>query len=191
MMEGCLITQELPSISVAEESAARLFSPLTDAGYRWFVLHTRSRQEKAAASDLSALGVDFFLPLVRQARYYGRRKRSVELPLFSGYLFARGAQEQIYSVDRAKRLVGIIRVPIQQQLNWELRNLHLAIVNKVVLDPYPMLKKGMRVEVRSGPLRGLQGMIESRGPASRLVLQVEMLGRAVSLEVDASLLDLI
>jgi transcription termination/antitermination protein NusG len=182
---------QLPSSTCDEESALRLFSPVTSNEYRWFVLHTRSRQEKTVAADLLALGVDFFLPLMTRARYYGRRKRSVELPLFSGYVFVRGAHEQVYSIDRAKRLVGIIRVPIQQQLNWELGNLHLAIANKVVLDPYPMLKKGARVEVRSGPLRGLQGTIESHGSASRLVLQVEMLGRAVSLEVDASLLDLI
>jgi transcriptional antiterminator RfaH len=174
---------------VVEDIASRLFSPHTSDDYRWFVLHTRSRQEKAVASDLMALGVDFFLPLLKQARYYGGRKRLIELPLFSGYVFVRGAQEQVYWIDRAKRLVGIIYVPIQQQLNWELRNLHLAISNKVTLDPYPMLKRGTQVEVRSGPLRGLQGKVESRGPANRLVLQVEMLGRAVSLEVDASLLD--
>jgi hypothetical protein len=43
--------------------------------------------------------------------------------------------------------------------------------------------------VRSGPLRGLQGIIEHRGRVNRLILQVEMLGQAVSLEVEASLLD--
>src|SRR5271169_5734965 len=136
-----MMTMVLSPLVAAEEAVPRLFSPLTSDDYRWFVLHTRSRQEKAVAIDLSALGVDFFLPLVTQARYYGRCKRSVELPLFSGYVFVRGAQEQVYSIDRAKRLVGIIRVPIQQQLNWELRNLHLAIANKAILDPYAMLKR--------------------------------------------------
>jgi hypothetical protein len=100
-----MITQELPSTLVVEDIASRLFSPHTSDDYRWFVLHTRSRQEKAVASDLMALGVDFFLPLLKQARYYGGRKRSIELPLFSGYVFVRGAQEQIYS-DRSSKTTG-------------------------------------------------------------------------------------
>jgi transcription antitermination factor NusG len=51
------------------------------------------------------------------------------------------------------------------------------------------LKKGVRVEVRSGPFRGLQGVIEGRASANRLILQVDLLGRAVSLEIDPTLLD--
>jgi transcription antitermination factor NusG len=77
------------------------------------------------------------------------------------------------------------------QLNWELKNLSLALANQVALDPYQMLRAGVRVEVRAGPLRGLQGVVESRTRMDRLVLQVQMLGRAVSLEVEASLLDVI
>jgi transcription antitermination factor NusG len=94
-------------------------------------------------------------------------------------------------VDRAKRLVSIIAVTDQPQLNWELKNLSLALANNVSLDPYPALKIGTRVEVRSGPLRGLQGLVESRGQMNRLILQVQMLGRGMSLEIEASLLDLI
>ncbi|MDP9174152.1 MAG: hypothetical protein M3O30_09845 [Planctomycetota bacterium] len=186
-----MLTEELRRTEGAGECHSRLFEFCTDVEYRWFVLHTRSRQEKVVANELLALGVDFFLPLMMHVRYYGSRKLKVELPLFASYVFVRGAPSQIYSIDRAKRLVGIIQVPIQRQLNWELKNLHLALLNRVALIPYPMLKKGARVEVRSGPLRGLQGLIEGQGPASRLVLQVDMLGRAVSLEIDASLLDLI
>ena len=57
-------------------------------------------------------------------------------------------------------------------------------------DPHPFLKAGVRVEVRSGPLRGLQGFVERRTGINRLILlQIEMPGRAVSLEIDPPLLD--
>jgi transcription antitermination factor NusG len=45
------------------------------------------------------------------------------------------------------------------------------------------------VEVRAGPFRGLQGVIDSRSKLNRLILQIDMLGRAVSLEIDAALLE--
>ena len=173
------------------ESELDLFAAAADETRQWFVLHARSRQEKAILADLQGIGASCFLPLLRHTRYYGNRKLKVEMPLFPGYVFLRGSLEQAYHADRSKRLVSIIRVPDQMQLNWELKNLSLALANQVSLDPYPMLKAGVRVEVRSGPLRGLQGEVESRTRMDRLVLQVQMLGRAVSLEVEASLLDLV
>ena len=155
----------------------------------WHVLHTKSRQEKVVAADLAAMGIAYYLPLVRQVRYYGRRKARVAMPLFPGYVFLRGSLEQVYAADRTRRIANIISVNAQDQLDWELKNLHLALTKDAELTPFPFLKKGVRVEVRSGPFRGLQGVIEGRASANRLILQVDLLGRAVSLEIDPTLLD--
>jgi transcription antitermination factor NusG len=155
----------------------------------WYVLHTKSRQEKILAWALEAMNVACFLPLVRQVRYYGQHKATVELPLFPSYVFMRGQVDDVYRADRTKRVAKVIPVPDQCRLEWELRNVNLALQRDVQFDPFPHLVKGTRVEVRSGPLRGLQGLVEERVKPNRLILQVEMLGRAVSLEVDASLLD--
>ena len=161
--------------------------PSADFG-AWHVLHTKSRQEKVVAADLAAMGIGFYLPLVRRVRYYGRRKTKVAMPLFPGYVFLRGSLEQVYTADRTRRIANIIPVNAQEQLDWELRNLHLALSKDAELTPFPFLQKGVRVEVRSGPFRGLQGIIEGRA-GNRLILQVDMLGRAVSLEIDGALLD--
>lgn len=163
-------------------------SPLPEAG-DWFVLHTRSRQEKILAADLAAMNIGCYLPLVGHVRFYGRRKANVDLPLFTGYLFLRGSLEDAYRADRTKRVAQIIPVSDQRKLHWELANIHMAISAQAPLDPYPYLVVGTRVEVRSGPFRGLQGVIENRSRLTRLILNVEILGRAVSLEIDGSLLD--
>ncbi len=155
----------------------------------WHVLHTRSRQEKIVAADLAAMGIAHFLPLVDQVRYYGRRKARVSAPLFPGYVFLRGSIEQAYQADRTKRIANVIRVAAQEALDWELRNLHLALTRQAPLIPYPYLKKGVRVEIRSGPFRGLQGIIEDRTGTDRLILSVDILGRSVSLEIDGALLE--
>jgi transcription termination/antitermination protein NusG len=157
----------------------------------WFVLHTKSRQEKAMAGDLAARKVAHFLPLVTKIRTSGSRKIKVQEPLFPGYLFLRGSQDDVYNADRTTRVAHIITVPNQQRLIWELRNLAMALQNKTPLDPYPYLKEGVRVEVTSGPLRGLQGIIETRSSIDRLILSVEILGRAVSVELHGALLDVV
>ena len=157
----------------------------------WSVLHTKSRQEKALASTLDSMGVKYFLPLTRQARYYGRRKLYVEVPVFPSYLFLWSTMEQAYLADQTKRVVQIIRVENQKKLEWEIDNIRLALCKDACLVPHPFLKRGTRVEVRSGPLRGLQGVVDRQKAKNLLVLQVESFGRAVSLEIDASLLEVL
>jgi transcription antitermination factor NusG len=154
----------------------------------WFVLHTKSRQEKILAGELAASGVACYLPLVRRVRYYGSRKAVVEEPLFSGYVFLLGTVDQAYVADRTSRVANIIRVHDQRRLDWELQNLQAVLASSVALDPYPFLKKGTRVRVRGGPLQGLEGIVDDR-VNNRLILQIETLGQAVSLEIDVDLLE--
>jgi transcription antitermination factor NusG len=171
-------------------------TPLTQAIFavpaddsQWFVLHTRSRQEKSLAADLAALSILHFLPLASHIRFYGRRKTTVAEPLFPGYLFLRGSVDDSYQADRTNRVASIIRVADQPSLNDELRNIHLALENRAPLEPYSQFKTGHRVIVRAGPFKGLQGLVEVGAHNGRLVLQISSLGQAVSLEIDASLLD--
>lgn len=155
----------------------------------WFVLHTRSRQEKILANELDARHIPNYVPLVRRARRYGDRKAIVEEPLFPGYVFLFGSLDEAYQADRTKRVANIIRVTDQQRLEWELKNIRLALSHDAPLDPYPHLVRGGRVEVRRGPFQGVQGVIEDKGKDSRLILQVDVLGRAVSLEIDSADVD--
>lgn len=154
----------------------------------WWVLHTRPRQEKAVARDLGALKIPHFLPLTDEVRYYGRRKQRVLLPLFPGYVFLHGSPEQAWTLDRAGRLAQIIEVFDQGRLDRELSAIRRVLESGHELVSHPYLHEGMRVEVKSGPLKGVQGVIERRRGRRRLVLQIEVLGVGSSLEIDGSLL---
>jgi Transcription termination factor nusG/KOW motif len=157
---------------------------------RWHVLHTLSRQEKSLCEDLDARGICYYLPLTERIHFYGRRKVVCDFPVFAGYVFLLGTIQQAYSADRTGRVARIIPVFDQDRLNWELRNLQIALDRRATLDLYPNLRSGARVEVRSGPFRGLQGVVEDRADRkNRLILQVATLGKSVSLEIDGSLLD--
>jgi transcription antitermination factor NusG len=161
---------------------------LAETARRWHVLHTKSRQEKTLASTLEGLQIRHYLPLIRRASYYGRRKLFVDVPLFPNYLFLWGTLDEAYLADRTKRVARVIQVADQAQLQWELENIRCALASDAPLLPHPFLENGVRVEVRAGPLKGLQGVVERR-KRDRLVLQVDAFGQAVSLEIDASLLE--
>lgn len=166
-------------------------SPDTPSETIWQLIHTKSRQEKALARDLSAMEITHYLPLVRRARYFGRRKKLIDTVLFPGYLFLYGTLDQAYMADRTRRVVELIKVCDQERLERELDNVRLALNRGAELDPCPYLKVGVRVEVRSGPFRGIQGYVDRKKKNDRLILQIdaEAFGRAASLELDGALLE--
>jgi transcription antitermination factor NusG len=129
--------------------------------------------------------------LVRELHYYGQRSNWVSIPLFPGYVFLNGRREDAFRADRTNRVLQIISVADQRRLGSELENIRLALDNRGQLRPHPLLRQGCRVEVRSGPFRGLQGVVEDPNRIHRIVLQVQVLGRAVSMEIHASLLEVI
>lgn len=155
----------------------------------WHVAHTRPRQEKALGDALDALGVACFVPLVRQVRYYGHRHRVASLPLFPSYVFVHGPKEHALLSLRTKRVARIIPVADQTALEHELLQIDRALLGGAALDPYPYLEVGKRVVVVRGPFKGLEGMVDARKSPDRLALNVSILGRATSLEIDASLLE--
>ena len=58
---------------------------------QWYAVHTRARHEKMVAERLREQGMESFLPLVKQTHRWSDRQKTVELPLFSCYVFARMA----------------------------------------------------------------------------------------------------
>jgi transcriptional antiterminator RfaH len=157
---------------------------------RWRVLHVRAQQEKVLAREMGVMSIEHFLPLNNETRRAGRKKKvQVETPVFPGYLFINSTLDEAYRVDRTKRVVNILDVVNQEQLAWELANLRKALESKAPLRRHAYLSKGKRVTIRSGPFRGLEGVVEDRAQSGRLVLQVHVLGKATALEIDMSLLD--
>jgi transcription antitermination factor NusG len=154
----------------------------------WCVAHTKSRQEKALIEDLDALGIPSYLPLVRTVRYYGRRKVGCSLPLFPGYVFLCGSRADLIAADRTKRVVRYIKAPDPERLRAELESVKLALESGGELIPTPLLRTGVHVEITSGPFRGVRGVVASMSDASRVVLNVDLIGRAAALEIERDLL---
>jgi transcription antitermination factor NusG len=53
-------------------------------------------------------------------------------------------------------------------------------------EPYPFLKAGKRVKITSGPFSGVEGRIMRRKGKMRLIISLELIQRAILLEVDAA-----
>ncbi len=178
-----LKVDENPPIAWPEEKSLRDFTGL------WWVAHTKSRNEKALAKDLIQKDISYFLPMswkVRRQR--GRTIRSL-LPLFSGYLFFCGKESQRIEVLRTNRVANLLEVKDQQGLLNELSQIEQALRTGVALTPHEYIKTGQYCRVIGGPLAGLRGIVVKTRGAARLVLQIDMLGQATSVEIDTDMIE--
>lgn len=157
----------------------------------WYVLHTRARNEKATASDLSRLGIQSFLPLIRYRRLYGGKRRRVEIPLFPGYLFMCGDRAARETALRTNRVAQVLDVSDQEKLRFDLQQIHRLVTSEETIDFYPRLKRGARCRVTAGSLAGLEGVVIRRNGPWRVFVGVEFLGQSAELEIDPNLLAVI
>ena len=155
---------------------------------KWIVLHTKSRQEKAVARHLKASGCVFDLPLIERTTMSHGRKHQSEVPLFSGYVFLKGEKQEAYDAMATKRVCNIIEVKDQTNLEHELALIHHAIQSGLPIQEYPQIAIGTRCRVKSGPLKGVEGIVIKEARRTCLILHVETLGRGASVEIEQDLL---
>ena len=158
---------------------------------QWWVVHTRSRNEKALAHDLIHRNISYFLPMSWKVRRRSRRTIRSFLPLFSGYLFFCGQEDQRIELLRTNRVANIIEVKDQQTLLNELVQIDQALRAGAPLTPHKYIKAGQRCRVIAGPLIGLEGIVVRTKSATRLVLQIDILGQAASVEIDIDMIEVL
>ncbi len=166
-------------------------SPITACAGSWWVVHTRSRQEKALAVDLDRIGIDCFLPLITVRRRYGGRTIRLQIPLFPSYLFMCGTEEHRYATLMTHRAAAVIHVADQTRLKHELGQIMRVTANDEPVDLYPGLRCGRRCRVITGSLTGLEGVVLQRRGTCRVYVGVEALGQSAELEIDPSRLEVI
>jgi transcriptional antiterminator NusG len=176
-------------MSDEEPSPARLITREDpQSAQRWFAVWTRSRHERAVFDQLVDRGIEAFFPTVPRWSRWKDRKKKIDWPLFPGYCFAHISAPGRLTVLKCAGVVSIVSfngelAPVPDD---EIESIRTLVNSALPYDPCPMLKTGTKVEVVHGPLKGVIGKLQRKGPQTRLVLSVDLIGRGVSVQVDAA-----
>lgn len=140
------------------------------------------------AEHLKQREIESFLPLYqRVSRWKNGMRMRLELPLFPGYVFVRMnpfERLRVLETPSVSSLVGCggQPVPLPDQEIEILR----AGVARISAEPHPFLAVGDKVRVKFGPLAGLEGFLVQKKNETRFVLSMNLIMRAVSVEVDSA-----
>jgi transcription antitermination factor NusG len=153
----------------------------------WFAVQTRPRHEKRVSAELLEKGVIAFLPCVSTIRQWSDRRRVVELPLFSQYVFVRIAQTltrrvSVLRTNGVTNFVGPrgIGAPIPDQ---EIERIQRVVAQGISVSPHVFLNVGKRVRIRGGALDGLQGILTAVNGDQTLVLSVNLIQRSLAIRI--------
>jgi transcriptional antiterminator RfaH len=150
---------------------------------RWWAVYTKSRQEKSLARQLLAMEVPFYLPLIHKTSFIAGRRIKSLLPLFGGYLFLYGTEDERIQMLSTDRVAQSWSASEADELTRDLRHVRTLIESGMPLTTEARLKPGQRVRIKNGLLMGLEGIVLSRRGEDRLLVAVHFLQQGVSVQI--------
>ena len=151
----------------------------------WWLLYTRTRQEKLMMRQLREADVCHYGPMIlNRTRSPAGRVRTSYLPLFSTYVFMRGGEEARYAAICTGCVIKAAEIREVEQLMEDLQQIHKLIELGVPLTLESRLQPGARVRIRNGTFRGYEGTVIRRENETRLLVAVRFMEQGVSVKLE-------
>ncbi len=158
---------------------------------KWYALYTRPRAEKLVLNRLVEVGIETYLPLQKTYRTWSDRKKLVERPLLSSYIFVKTKPKyfpMVYKTNGVVKFVTFEGQPAsipQKQIDI----LRLLIDSDAEIEiSSEKFAPGDNVEVVSGSLIGLTGELINIGGHNRVVVRIDKLDQNLILKIPKTFL---
>ena len=150
-----------------------------DKKYRWYAIYTRNQHEKKVNKFLSEKNIVSYLPLQKKLRYWSDRKKWLEIPLFSCYVFVNVSNKEYFSVLEHPSIIryvcfgGQAKTIPEEQIN-SIRAVISSKFDYVVSNS--CYNSGQQIEINNGLLKGCCGEIIRRSGKSNLLIRIDNIG---------------
>ena len=158
----------------------------------WYAVYVRSRHEKSVYSALLDKGIDASLPMKTVVREWSDRKKKVQRPLFRGYVFVKIDVNidnlNVLQTAGVVKFIGIRNKPSRipdEQIHW----MHMLVAESDTVRAEKEIPVGQRVRVMIGPFKGIKGVVKRVGSRSRLVVLIESIMQAISIDIKPEYLE--
>ncbi len=156
------------------------------------MLSVRSRHEKKVAERLTAKGMESFVPLLKTLRQWSDRKKWVELPLISCYVFVKLnylERDKLFDTPGIVRFVMFKGVPATLS-NKEIMNMKILTSNSTEIT----LEKteyhpGQQITIESGPFAGFNGTVVKIKNRNYLIVNLDFMGSMLMVEISSKFLN--
>jgi transcription antitermination factor NusG len=129
----------------------------------WFALYTRPKNEKKVTAQLVKLGIEVYCPLVTQVKQWSDRKKKVETPLISSYVFVNIEEKER---DKVFEAFGVVRYLFWLGKPAVIRDEEIYLLKdslKEVISTFEIseIKPGDVINISRGPFQGKEGVVKA------------------------------
>lgn len=166
---------------------------MSENAKQWLVVYVASRQEKSSARLLEKIGVSYYLPIVKKLQQWSDRKKWVEFPMFTGYLFVCPNEKQR---DKVLELPGVISYLRYNGNDAIVKQKEIEILQQIERSGYYSesiytpddYHLGEKLVVLEGPLKGNQVVLIRKSNETNFLVSIDALGQAVKLNLPFEML---
>jgi transcription antitermination factor NusG len=157
------------------------------------VLRTKSRHESTVETVLQEKQITAYLPKCKVQRVWNGRRKVVELPLFPGYVFVRPRNDQFEGIRYIRGSCGLVLTDSRPGTlpDRDIDAVRRLVASGAELCVDPLLVSGTRVRMTGGPFMGVEGILVMASAQQHLVVNVDMLGSSVRVEVSRDLVSVL
>jgi transcriptional antiterminator RfaH len=157
----------------------------------WYVAHTRPRCEKKLLRYCEREKLDARLLCYQSVHKYRGKTAVFRKPLFPGYVFLRIPAEKRGVVRQSDHVANLLETADQDLFVRQLDEVMRALETNLEIRLAPTIGEGMRVKIKNGPLRGIEGWVEKRHGMTTVLLRLDFIGQAAAVKLEACDLELI
>lgn len=151
----------------------------------WWLLYTKSRQEKLLMRHLRSLDLPHYGPtIMRRHRSPNGRMRTIYSPLFANYLFMRGDDEARYQAICTGCVTKATAITEVERFVTDLKQIRDLIEIGAPMTIESRLEPGENVRVKSGSFAGFEGTVIRRENERRLLVAVKFMDQGVSVKLE-------
>ena len=163
----------------------------SEAAERWFVIHTKPRWEKKLAYYCYKREINYYLPLQKSIKEYGKRKVIFTKPLFPGYTFVKCTINDKPLLLRSGSIVRFIKVPDERELLADLNNIYATLSYDIPVKPHAYVKEGFTVKIKKGPYVGIEGIVLDANNPTEVIVGIHLIQQAVCVQVNSTDIEMI
>ncbi len=148
----------------------------------WYVIYTAPRAEKKVYQRFLEDEIECYFPTYVTVRQWSDRKKNVEVPLFSSYIFVKISE---FEMSKVLKVAGVVRFVYYLKRPATVREIEIERIRTFLrkTEGYRItVTKGDEVQIASGVMQGVDGVV-MRVSKNKVVIRIEQLGISVTATV--------
>lgn len=156
----------------------------------WYVMQTKPRNERNVLRQVEQKGIEVFLPSIEKIRLWSDRKKKVQIPLFAGYIFIYGNDEE--RIRAITETIGALRYIFYEKRPAVVSEREIEVIRQTIIEPDKIsieekkIKKGDLIVVSRGIFKGMKGYVNEFRGNYKLTVNLEELSYSFSIILNSN-----